>query len=185
MRMRFLGGALLVCLSVLVCTLGAVSAAPAPVSVATISIQKILGNSKIAQEAQKTLQVEVDKLQTKFKADEDSLAALKADIEKKSSVWSEEVRAGKEREYQKKLRDFGLKTEDAKLELQQLEKKVMDPILKELHDLIAEIGKKNGYTLILENTMKGLRNRTGLLYADESLDISDLIQKELDLRLKK
>lgn len=185
MRMKFLGGALIVCLSVLVCSTGVAFAAQPQVSVATISIQKILGDSKIAQEAQNALQAEVDKLQAKFKADEDSLAALKTEIEKKSSVWSEDVRVGKEREYQKKLRDFGMKTEDAKLELQQLEKKVMDPILKELHDLIAEIGKKNGYTLILENTMKGLRNRTGLLYADESLDISDLVRKELDIRLKK
>jgi len=183
MRMRFLGGALIVLLSVLVCSAGVSFAAQ--VSVATISIQKILGDSTVAREAQNSLQAEVDKLQAKFKADEDSLTALKTEIEKKSSVWSEDVRVGKEREYQKKLRDFGMKTEDAKLELQQLEKKVMDPILKELHDLIAEIGKKNGYTLILENTMKGLRNRTGLLYADESLDISDLVQKELDIRLKK
>jgi len=33
--------------------------------------------------------------------------------------------------------------------------------------------------------MKGLRNRTGLLYADDTLDISDQVQKELDSRLKK
>lgn len=176
---------MLVGLFFLVCTFGAVSAAQAQVKVATISIQKILGNSKVAQEAQKTMQAEVDRLQAKFKTEEDALLALKGEIEKKSSVWSEEVRASKELEFKKKGRDYDLKKEDANLELQQLEKKVMDPILKELHDLIAEIGKKDGYTLILENTMKGLRNRTGLLYADEGLDISDLIQKELDARLQK
>ncbi|MBU4034468.1 MAG: OmpH family outer membrane protein, partial [Proteobacteria bacterium] len=98
---------------------------------------------------------------------------------------SDEVRAEKEREYQKRLRDYGLKTEDAKLEMQQLEKKHMEPILKQLHDIIADVGKKNGYSIILENTMKGLRNRTGLLYADDTLDISDQVQKELDTRLKK
>jgi Skp family chaperone for outer membrane proteins len=30
-----------------------------------------------------------------------------------------------------------------------------------------------------------LRNRQGLLYADDALDISDQVQKELDVRLKK
>jgi hypothetical protein len=30
-----------------------------------------------------------------------------------------------------------------------------------------------------------LRNRTGLLYADDGLDISEQVQKELDSRLKK
>ena len=161
------------------------SAEKGQVKVATISIQKILGTSKAAQEAQKTLQAEVEKFQARFKADEDALTAMKNEIEKKSSAWSDEVRGEKEREYQKRLRDYGMKTEDAKQEIQQLEKKIMEPILKELHEVIAEVGKKNGYSLIMEYTMKGLRNRTGLLYADDALDISDQVQKELDARLKK
>jgi len=184
MKMKFLGGLLFVCVALCVSSVLAF-AAPERGKVATISIQKILGSSKAALDAQKVLQAEVDKFQAKFKADEDALAVMKNDIAKKGTAWSDEVRAEKEREYQKKLRDYGLKTEDAKLEIQQLEKKYMEPILKQLNDVIAEIGKKNGYSLILENTMKGLRNRTGLLYADDTLDISDQVQKDLDNRLKK
>lgn len=162
-------------------------AAPPPErgKVVTVSIQKVLGASKSAQEAQKVLQSEVDKFQNKFKAEEDLLNTLKSEIEKKASVWSEEIRTEKEREYQKKLRDYGVKTEDAKLEIQQLEKKHMEPILKQLNDVIGDLGKKNGYSLILEYSIKGLRSRTGLLYADEHSDISDLVQKELDSRMKK
>jgi len=184
MKMKFLRGLFLVCVALCASSVLAL-AAPERGKIATISIQKILGSSKAALDAQKVLQTEVDKFQAKFKADEDALTAMKNDIEKKGSAWSDEVRADKEREYQKKLRDYGLKTEDAKLEVQQLEKRYMEPILKQLNDIITEIGKKNGYSLILENTMKGLSNRTGLLYADDSLDISDQVQKELDSRLKK
>jgi len=185
MKGSLLGGLLFFCFAMVTFSVNPVQAEKGQMKVATISIQKILGTSKVAQDAQKTLQAEVEKFQSKFKGDEDALTAMKNEIEKKSSVWSEEVRAEKEREYQKKLRDYGMKTEDAKLEIQQLEKKIMEPILKELHEVIAELGKKNGYTLILENTMKGLRNRTGLLFADDALDISDQVQKELDGRLKK
>lgn len=184
MKIKFFRGLFFVCVALCASSVFAF-AAPERGKIATISIQKILGSSKAALDAQKILQAEVDKFQSKFKADEDALTAMKNDIEKKGSAWSDEIRAEKEREYQKKLRDYGLKTEDAKLEMQQLEKKHMEPILKQLHDIIAETGKKNGYSLILENTMKGLRNRTGLLYADDALDISDQIQKELDSRLKK
>ncbi len=184
MKTKFLRGLFFVCVAL--CASSVIAfAAPERGKIATISIQKILGSSKVALDAQKILQTEVDKYQAKFKADEDALTAMKNDIEKKGSVWSDEVRAEKEREYQKKLRDYGLKTDDAKQEMQQLEKRHMEPILKQLNDIIAEVGKKNGYSLILENTMKGLRNRTGLLYADDALDISDQIQKELDSRLKK
>ncbi|MGV1099067.1 OmpH family outer membrane protein [Thiovibrio sp. JS02] len=185
MKSKLLSGLLVFCFAMTALFADQALAEKGQVKIATISIQKILGTSKSAQEAQKTLQSEVEKFQSKFKSDEDALTAMKNEIEKKSSVWSDEVRVEKEREYQKKLRDYGLKTEDAKQEIQQLEKKIMEPILKELHDVIAETGKKNGYTLIMENTMKGLRNRTGLLYADDTLDISEQIQKELDARLKK
>ena len=162
-----------------------VFAAPAKLKVATISIQKVLATSQIARQAQAQVQTEVQKLQSKFKSVEDELTALKSDIEKKSSVWSDDVRTEKERDYKKKMREYGLKTEDAKFEVQQLEKKVMEPILKVLNDVVADLGKKEGYNMILENTMKGLRNRTGLLYADDTLDISEMVQKEVDARLKK
>ncbi|MFA7383911.1 MAG: OmpH family outer membrane protein [Desulfurivibrionaceae bacterium] len=184
MKIKFISGLLCVCVALCASSVLAL-AAPERGKIATISIQKILGSSKAALDAQKVLQSEVDKFQAKFKVEEDALAAMKSEIDKKGSAWSEEVRAEKEREYQKRLRDYGLKTEDAKLEIQQLEKKHMEPILKHLNDAIADIGKKNGYSLILENTMKGLRNRSGLLYTDDALDIGDLVQKELDSRLKK
>ena len=184
MKMKFFRGMVFVCVALCASSVIAL-AAPERGKIATISIQKILGSSKAALDAQKILQAEVDKYQAKFKADEDALTAMKNDIEKKGSVWSDDVRSEKEREYQMKLRDYTLKTDDAKQAMQQLEKRYMEPILKQLNDVIADIGKKNGYSLIFENTMKGLRNRTGLLYADDGLDISDQVQKELDLRLKK
>ena len=39
------------------------------------------------------------------------------------------------------------------------------------------MGEKNGYSMILDS-------RAGLLYVDKSLDISPLVQKELDARQK-
>ncbi|MGW8288479.1 MAG: OmpH family outer membrane protein, partial [Desulfobulbales bacterium] len=95
--------------------------------------------------------------------------------EKKSSVWSQEVREEKERDYQKRVREMQLKSEDAQFELQQLEKQVMSPVLNELQKVIKEVGEKNGYALILDS-------RAGLLYVDSSLDISDIVRKELDAR---
>jgi len=160
-------------------------AADKPIKIATISIQGVLDKSKAAQDAKKGLEAEFDKHKGKLEKEQNTLEALRAEIEKKGSVWSEEVRGEKEREYQRLAREFGIKNEDAKIAMQQKEKQLMDPILKELHAVIDEIGKKNGYTLVLEYSMKGLRTRTGLLFADDALDISDTVQKELDRRMKK
>ena len=153
--------------------------------IATISIQDVLADSKAGQNAQKVLQAEIERFQEKFSKEQEGLEALRSEIEKKSSVWSDEIRVEKERDYQKKMREFKLKTEDAQFELKQLEKKEMEPILKSLHEVINEIGKKKNYSLILENTRKGLRSRTGLLYSSDKVDISDEVRSQLDKRYKK
>jgi Skp family chaperone for outer membrane proteins len=53
----------------------------------------------------------------------------------------------------------------------------MSPVLNELQKVIKEVGEKNGYAMILDS-------RAGLLYVDESLDISEMVRKELDARQK-
>lgn len=49
----------------------------------------------------------------------------------------------------------------------------MGPILKELEEIIDKYGKGKGYALILDTSM-------GVLYQDESIDISGDLAVELD-----
>ena len=58
----------------------------------------------------------------------------------------------------------------------------MSPILKDLQEIIAQYGRDNNYLLIFDNAQKGLRSRTGLLYASDALDIGDEILKLLDAK---
>jgi len=143
--------------------------------IVTVNIQDVLLASVAGQGVKKVLEEKVGEYQNKFQQEQQEVDALRAEIEKKSSVWSQEVREEKERDYQKRVREVQLKSEDAQFELQQLEKQVMSPVLNELQKVIKEVGEKNGYALILDS-------RAGLLYVDASLDISDLVRKELDAR---
>lgn len=167
-------------LALIVTFMFAVGGTAAEIKIGTISLQKIIQDSKSGQEAQKTIQGKAQELKNKLQGEQDELEAMRSEIEKKSSIWSADVKDEKEREYQKKLRAFQVKSEDAQYEMKQLEAKVMGPILKELHEAIARVGKNNGYTIVLENSRKGLQSQIGLMYADDSLDISDLVLKELD-----
>lgn len=150
--------------------------------IGTISIQGVLSQSKVGLQAQKDLESKVQEFQDKFTPEQKELEDLGAEIEKKRSVWSQDVLAEKERNYQKLMREYKLKTDDAQYELKQMEKKVMEPILKDLHEIIADYGKQQNFTLIFENTRKGLSSPTGLLYAAEEIDISDAVLKLLDER---
>lgn len=145
--------------------------------IVTVNIQNVLLASEAGQEVKKVLEGKVFEFQEKFQQEQQGVDALRAEIEKKSSVWSQEVKEEKERDYQKRVREIQLKSEDAQFELQQLEKQVMNPVLNELQKVIKEVGKKKGYAMIIDS-------RAGLLYFDETLDISEIVQKELDARQK-
>jgi len=168
----------------LLLSFGLGSALAAPLKIATISIQSVLDHAKVAVEARSQIEAEFGKHRGALQRDQIDLETMRDEIEKKSSVWSEQVRGQKERELQRRFREFEVRNEDAQLAVQQLEKSLMEPILGQLNDIIEEIGRKNGYDLILEYTMKGLRSRTGLLYAADALDISKEVQQELDRRFK-
>ncbi len=171
---------LALCLFALLSTPQSVFAAE--MNIATVSLQQVIGMSKAGMAAQKELESKVKEFQDKFSKEQEELETLGADIEKKRSVWSQDVLETKERDYQMKMREFKLKTDDAQFEIKQLEKKVMEPILKDLHDVIAEYGKKENLSMIFENTRKGLQSRTGILYAADTLDVSDDILKMLDAK---
>ena len=145
--------------------------------IVTVNIQNVLLGSTSGQAVKKVLEEKVAEFQKKFQSDQEEVDAMRAEIEKKSSVWSQQVKEEKERDYQKRVRELQLKSEDAQFELQQLEKQVMEPVAKELQKVIAEMGEKNGYAMIIDS-------RAGLLYVDKALDISELVQKELDSRQK-
>jgi Skp family chaperone for outer membrane proteins len=53
----------------------------------------------------------------------------------------------------------------------------MEPVVQELQKVIADMGEKNSYAMIIDS-------RAGLLYFDKTLDISELVTKELDSRQK-
>jgi outer membrane protein len=148
----------------------------ADVKIGVMNIQKVISQSENGQKAQKRFESRVKELQSKFKPEEEALIALRKDIEKKSSAWSEEVKSEKIREYQKMEREFRSKTEDARFEMKQMQDKELEPILKALQTIVEKIGKEGGYTMIVEM-------RSGL-YFDKSIDLSDTIVNRLNATLK-
>jgi outer membrane protein len=145
--------------------------------IGVINIQKVLLESAAGRKAKGLFEKKMTELQTKFKADQDTLMALQQEIEKKSSAWSKDTKASKIRELQLGQRELKAKSEDAQLELKQLQDKELEPILKMLQTVVNSFGQKNGYSVILDS-------KVAVLYVDPTVDVSDDVKKELDKRLK-
>ncbi len=167
----------------LLCSLFVISTSLVEVQAATpkigfISVQGILFGCKDGQAAKKELMAKQDQLQKKFANDGAPLEALAQEIEKKQSVWSAEVLANKKREAAMLDRDLKMKAEDAKYEVGDLQKKLLDPIVKKLDEALKEYGKSQGYTMIIDSDVA---SRSGMIvFGDTALDLTETMIKKVD-----
>lgn len=164
----------LLCFSVLSCPVASAS----EVKIGVMNIQKVLLDSVAGKAAKAKFEAKAKELKTKFQTEENALTAKQEEIEKKSSAWSAEKKESEIREFQKKGREFQVKTEDARFELKQLQDKELEPILKTLQVIVEDYGKKNGYTVILDS-------KIGVLYNSPAVDVSADLTKALDQAMKK
>lgn len=147
------------------------------VSIAVLDMQKVVLNSEMGKAAQTEIEKKFKELEKTFKKDEEALLALQGEIEKKNSVWSEEKKQDKAIEFQKLRRDLRVKQDDANLELKQMQEKSLAPIFEELETVVKQFAKEKGYDVILPGQ--------AVLYAIDSVDITDEVTKALNAASKK
>jgi outer membrane protein len=145
---------------------GGLGSAEEKIKFAYVDLQKALIESEAGKKAKEKFQAQVTKLQSGLEKQKSEIEKLKADIEKKASVLREEERRSMEREYQRKFTVLQQDYKDSQAELQQKDNELTAEILKDLSEVIQEIGRKEGYTLILEKA-NGV-----LLYANAAIDIT-------------
>ena len=146
--------------------LGSLGRAEEKVKFAYVDLQKALIESDAGKKAKERFQAQVTRLQGGLEKQKSEVEKLKTEIEKKGSVLREEERRNLEREYQRKFTLLQQDYKDSQAELQQRDNELTAEVLKEITEVIQEIGMKEGYTLIVE------KSSGGLLYADAAIDIT-------------
>ena len=152
------------------------------VKISVVDTQKVLDASLLG----KQMTNELNKLHTGFSADLEAkgkeIQKLQKQVEKLSLSKKTLSQANKEK-FDKTTRELRIKIYDA----EKLKEKYQNDFKKEeikrlkyttkiVEDIIAEIGKKEGYLLI--------KNIRGTLYSPEEIDITDKVIKLLDSRYK-
>ncbi len=168
-------GAFIVLLSAFVLLTTSSFAADARVGV--MNVQKIIVECDAGKAAKDRFDNRMKELQEKFKSEEAELKKLQGEIKKKSSAWSEEKKAEKIREFQKKGRELKVRTDDARLEMKQMQDKELEPILKALEKVVNTYRLENGYALILDV-------KTSVISYDPAIDLTDKVVKKLNAAMK-
>ena len=142
--------------------------------IAYVDLQKALNLSAAGKEAKEQIKTKVQSYDADVQQRQEELKKLKDDLEKQAMLLSEEARNAKERDYQQKVKDYQRFTKDIQESLQQTDADLTRKILERLLKVVQEVGKSEGYTLVLEKT------ESSIVYADESIDISDEVIKAFD-----
>jgi outer membrane protein len=133
--------------------------------------QKILNESSAGKIVQKQIKAKGDGFQKKILAEKNQLDELRKSFEREALVLSTEKQQEKQREYRIRVNDFKKMQETFGREFKQLELQSINKIQKAIFEITGEIGKKEGYSLILE------RKTGGVVFAQDQLDITDQVIK--------
>lgn len=147
------------------------------VKIGVVNAQEILAKTKKGIEVQKRMETLQAKKQQEVQAMQDEIKKLEKDV--LSPALNEETREKKGVELQNKRKDLKRYIEDAQNEWNRESQKELLELEKAIMPLIDQIGKSQGFTMILDMT------RSGIVYYNESVDITADVIKAFDAQYGK
>ena len=145
--------------------------------IGVIDMQRVLETSSAGKAAISEIKKQKQEMESELQKKKGEIEELRKQLERDAMVLSREKREEKEREGRIKLNDFKTMQKRYVTELKQQEKIHLQRIQKDVLDLIQGIGKKEGYLLIV--------NKISVLYSPMSIDITDQLIKEYNVKYAK
>lgn len=148
--------------------------------IGVVNFQTILEKSDAGKMAMAEINKHGKELEANLQTKGKEIEEAKNKLEREALVMSKEMRDEKEREIRINTNDLKILQNKYTADLRQLEAKLVRNIQKEVLEIIAEIGKKEGYLVIFE------KREAGVMYSPDTIDITDrLIQKYNSIFSKK
>ena len=142
--------------------------------IGVLDIQKLQQKSRSFQKIKDKLRVKFDVLQKKLDEEKNQVMKIEQELQKQSLMLSLDAKGDKERELEKKTRYYKYIYEEYGNEMKYVEFEAMRDFRREIQKVVAEIGKRQGYSMLLE------ANAVGLIYYKDTIDITDDVIKAYD-----
>ncbi len=144
----------------------------AEVKIGVINAQKVIASTKRGKEIQAKLENYGKSKQKKVEAMQAEIKKLEAAIQ--SPALNQGTRDKKTEELQAKKINLKRYYEDTQKELRKKYQTEMQILQKEVMPIIDKIGKSKGFTLVFDLSIAGIS------YFDKTIDITELVIKEID-----
>ena len=145
-----------------------------PLKIGVVDMSLLQHKSSSFKKVRGSLEKKVKAMQQKLDAEKNALIKMEEDFKKQSMMLSLDAQTGKQVELEKKRRYYKYLYEDFSIEMKNIEKNAKAKIGKELNDILKKIADDQGFSIIFE------RRTLGLLFYDDSIDITDLVVKTYD-----
>jgi outer membrane protein len=148
------------------------------IKIAIVDMQKALNLSEAGKTAKAKLGEKFAKIKKDLGERQQEIEKLKKELEKQSLMLSLEAKRDKEKEYERKLRDFKDLYQDYKEEMNKAEYEAIQPIFHDIQQVAEEIRKKEGYSIIFD------KNSSGVVCYKKEIDITDTVIKLYNKEMK-
>jgi outer membrane protein len=139
------------------------------VKIGVVDFQRFLTESNIGKAAQSEIEAEGAKMESDLKQQGSAIEALEKKMEADAMVLSEEKKEAQLREYRIKIGDLKALQQKYTVALKKKEQQLIGNVQQEASALAAELGKKEGYLLLIE--------KNAVIYYPTAIDVTDhLIQ---------
>jgi len=151
-----------------------IAASEEPVKVGAVDLDQALNTTDEGKKASDEIQQKQKEAEAQVQPLVDKYKALEEEVKNKKFVLSEEAL------YQKQL-DLVSMRNDVESKLKQLDndlkvdaERIRGPLVKKMIDIVKEVGKDEGYTMIFA------RGAGGMIYNREAIDITDIVVQKFN-----
>ncbi len=149
------------------------------VKIGVVNFETIIKESSAGKMTQKELKAKFEELQGKLEAEKQKVEEMNAALERESLVLSAEKKRDRQRELRDRVSDLKKMNSDFTEEMQIMQNKRFKEMEKKVFEITNAFGKANGFTLIVE------KKTAGVIYAQDTVDITELIINEYNAEFAK
>lgn len=142
------------------------------IKIGLVNLDKAGRESKRGKEIVEQMKRRIRKEQDAIKKKEAKVRDLRNELNKQGLIMSEDLKRKKEADYRAEVRSLQRHIRDSEEEIKIKQKEATSKILKELIDVIKNIGKNENYTYITTNEFT--------VYYDNSIDITNQVVRTYD-----
>ena len=142
--------------------------------IGVVDMQKLQLKSKAFQVIKEKYMKKAQSLQKRLENEKNNVLALEEELKKQSMMLSLDAKEDKRKELGKKTRHYKYLQEEFLQEMKEAEVEAVRSVGTEIAKIVAEIGKAQGYLMILE------KRAVGFLYNSEEIDITDHVIEAYD-----